>query len=112
MKKECDTSGMIDIENSPEHALHAISKSQRKINELKFQYEECEFLTKRYFGENQMEEELTENMVVLKESLEELNIKMKEKKNDLKEANYFKSFWKSVTNFNTELEEMVTILLN
>lgn len=112
MKKDCDTLGMINIENNPEHALQAISKSQKKINELKFQYEECDFLTKRFFGEYQMEEELTENMVVLKESLEQLRLKMKEKKNDLKEANYIKSFWKSVTNFNTELEEMVTILLN
>ena len=103
---------MIDIKNSPEHARQAISKSQKKINELKFQYQECDFLTKRFVGEYQVEEELTENMIVLKESLEELKLTMEEKENGLKEANYLKSFWKSVNNFNTELEEMVTFLLN
>ena len=103
---------MIDIKNSAEHARQAISKSQKKINELKFQYQECDFLTKRFVGEYQVEEELTENMIVLKESLEELKLTMEEKENGLKEANYLKSFWKSVNNFNTELEEMVTFLLN
>lgn len=112
VKKECETLRMIDTENSPEHALQAISKSKNKINELKFQYEECDFLTKSFVGEYQIEEKLTENMVALRENLEELELKMVEKENGLKEANYLKSFWKSVNNFNTELDEMVTILLN